>query len=145
MAGQKHWDSLFLDVDEGLLAEKRDSIKEEELATIIYTSGTTGNPKGVMLSHKNIISILKSVMDIFPLQPGDRVLSFLPMCHVFERTASLAYITKSYEVVFTGTDNLGGPDGDLATIKPHYFNTVPRLLEKVYDKIVQKGLSLTGM
>jgi long-chain acyl-CoA synthetase len=98
-----------------------------------------------MLSHKNIISNLKSVMDIFPLQPGDRVLSFLPMCHVFERTASLAYITKSYEVVFTGTDNLGGPDGDLATIKPHYFNTVPRLLEKVYDKIVQKGLSLTGM
>ncbi|MEL6986707.1 MAG: long-chain fatty acid--CoA ligase, partial [Bacteroidota bacterium] len=143
--GRKYYKDLFKPANMAVLEQHRNSIQDTDLATFIYTSGTTGNPKGVMLSHRNIISNLKSVAEIFPIPKGSKVLSFLPMCHVFERTASLAYVTNSFEVVFTGTDNLGGPEGDLATIKPDYFNTVPRLLEKVYDKILQKGLSLSGL
>ena len=79
-----------------------------------------------------------------PIDSGDKVLSFLPLCHVFERSASYAYQFRAVTINYTGTDNLGGEKGDLQTLKPHYFNTVPRLLEKVYEKIYNKGLSLTG-
>jgi len=114
------------------------------MATIIYTSGTTGNPKGVMLSHENIASNVLNVDEIMPIDPGDTILSFLPLCHVFERSASYAYQYRGVTIAYTGTDNLGGETGDLQTIKPHFFTTVPRLLEKVYEKIYNKGLGLTG-
>ncbi len=142
--GMKFWEDIF--TDEGLPEVKKimDSIDPKELATIIYTSGTTGNPKGVMLSHKNISSNVVDVDDLMPIDPGDTVLSFLPLCHVFERSASYAYQYRGASITFTGTDNLGGPTGDLQTLKPHFFTTVPRLLEKVYEKIYNKGLELTG-
>lgn len=119
-------------------------IKTDDLATIIYTSGTTGNPKGVMLSHRNIITAVEDTMLAMPLKPGYKVLSFLPFCHIFERAVIYAYLKSSISVYCTGTDNLGGESGDLANIQPDFFTTVPRLLEKVYEKIYNKGLDLTG-
>lgn len=121
------------------------SVKTEDLATIIYTSGTTGNPKGVMLTHQNIVSVVDSCCDLLPVKKGDKVLSFLPLCHIFERAVLYVYTEIGTEIFFTGTDNLGGETGDLASVKPHFFTTVPRLLEKVYEKIYNKGLALTGV
>jgi long-chain acyl-CoA synthetase len=120
------------------------SIDQDEMATIIYTSGTTGQPKGVMLSHRNIASNIKAVMPIFPIREGERGLSFLPLNHIFERTCSYAYMYVGAEVTYTGVDNLGGEGGDLQAVKPHFFTTVPRLLEKVYEKVYKKGLELKG-
>jgi long-chain acyl-CoA synthetase len=120
------------------------TIKPNDLATLIYTSGTTGEPKGVMLSHENMVSNIKAVRPIIPMNAGERSLSFLPLNHIFERVCSYAYIYIGAEVTFTGVDNLGGDEGDLKAVKPHFFTTVPRLLEKVYEKIYNKGLELTG-
>ena len=143
-AGINFWKEIFEEGDLSEVEKIKDSIKPEELATIIYTSGTTGNPKGVMLSHNNIASNVFAVDAILPVDSEEKVLSFLPICHIFERTASYAYAFNSICITFTGTDNLGGETGDLQTIKPHFFTTVPRLLEKVYEKIYNKGLALTG-
>ena len=142
--GRKNWKEIFADGDPVALQARKDAVKPDDLATIIYTSGTTGNPKGVMLSHTNIVSNAENVRTILPVTSGSRVLSFLPICHIFERTASYSYLYNGLEIVFTGTDNLGGETGDLQAIKPHFFTTVPRLLEKVYEKIYNKGLTLTG-
>ena len=143
--GRKHWEEIFATDRDDELQKIMDNVDPESLATLIYTSGTTGNPKGVMLSHKNIVSNVQAVKDLLPLQPGEIALSFLPLCHVFERTASYSYIYNGVNIVYTGTDNLGGPNGDLQAVKPHFFTTVPRLLEKVYEKIYNKGLELTGV
>ncbi len=142
--GRKYWKDMFREGREAEVQEIMAGIKEEELATIIYTSGTTGNPKGVMLSHTNIVSNAKNVKELLPITAGETALSFLPLCHIFERTASYSNMYNGINIVYTSTDNLGGPDGDLAAIKPHFFTTVPRLLEKVYEKIYNKGLTLTG-
>lgn len=140
-----HWSTLWTDEHAAEFKERRDSITPDTLATIIYTSGTTGNPKGVMLNHNNIVTNVLAVQEVMPLEPGDRVLSFLPLCHIFERAASFSYLYNGIEINFTGTDNLGGETGDLAKIQPHFFTTVPRLLEKVYEKIYNKGLGLKGI
>jgi len=121
-----------------------ENIQPEDLATIIYTSGTTGNPKGVMLTHNNIISVVESCIHLLPVRRGEKTLSFLPFCHIFERAVLYVYTAIGTEIYCTGTDNLGGETGDLANVRPHYFTTVPRLLEKVYEKIYNKGLLLTG-
>jgi long-chain acyl-CoA synthetase len=121
------------------------TVSPNDMATIIYTSGTTGQPKGVMLSHHNIASNIKAVMPIIPIRAGERGLSFLPLNHIFERTCSYAYMYVGVEVTYTGVDNLGGEGGDLQAVKPHFFTTVPRLLEKVYEKIYNKGLELKGL
>lgn len=142
--GRPYWKDFWteegLDKLESLSAE----IKPEELATLIYTSGTTGKPKGVMLSHRNLVANVLAVQKITPIKPKDRVLSFLPLCHVFERAASYFYTYTGVSVHFAGVNNLGGEDGDLQSVKPHFFTTVPRLLEKVYEKIYNKGLTLSG-
>jgi len=143
--GRPFWEEIWTDEGADKVTAIKDSIKSEEMATIIYTSGTTGNPKGVMLSHSNIVNNAFAVKEIIPIGDGKTALSFLPICHIFERTAALTYIYLGLSLVFTGTDNLGGEDGDLRTIQPHFFTTVPRLLEKVYEKIYNKGLQLTGM
>ena len=143
IADVKYWEELFIEDGNEELVALKESINEEDLATIIYTSGTTGLPKGVMLTHKNIVSNVKMVQTMLPCDSGDRVLSFLPLCHVFERTATFAYLYLGYEVTYVPTTNLGGDDGDLRAVKPHYFNTVPRLLEKVYEKIYDKASELS--
>ena len=123
----------------------KNTVLPGDLATIIYTSGTTGQPKGVMLSHENIASNIKATVPIIPIHAGDRGISFLPLNHIFERVCSYAYMYVGAQVTFTGVDNLGGDEGDLKAVKPHFFTTVPRLLEKVYEKIYNKGLELTGL
>ncbi|MDX1666025.1 MAG: long-chain fatty acid--CoA ligase [Saprospiraceae bacterium] len=143
-AGKPYWEDLLIEADEATLEKTKAGVSPDDLATIIYTSGTTGKPKGVMLSHHNILSNMMAVCDIFPITPGDRSLSFLPLCHVFERSAVYLYTYLGVSVSFTGTDELGGEEGDLRAIKPHFFTAVPRLLEKVYEKIYGKGLELSG-
>lgn len=143
--GRPFWKDIFSEEGQNEVERLRSSIHPDDLATIIYTSGTTGNPKGVMLSHNNIVSNVTDVKDIFPYTPGDRVLSFLPLCHIFERTGLYFFTFVGVEVYFAGTDNLGGEKGDILAVRPHGFSTVPRLLEKVYEKIYQKGTELTGL
>ena len=120
-----------------------DGIKYEDLVTIIYTSGTTGKPKGVMLSHRNILSNVIDSLPCFP--PGDdmRSLSFLPLNHIFERTVLYIYLNKGVSVFFAeGFETIGQ---DLKDVRPVVFTTVPRLLEKVFEKIDAKGNSLKGI
>ncbi|WP_276388920.1 AMP-dependent synthetase/ligase [Eudoraea chungangensis] len=143
--GQPYWESMFNTSKTEELKLIGEKIKEEDLVTIIYTSGTTGNPKGVMLTHKNIMHVVVSTSNLVELYPGEKTLSFLPMCHIYERAVSFVYYYKRVSIYFTGTDNLSGPNGDLAEIKPVMFTTVPRLLEKVYEAIYNKGLSLEGI
>ncbi|MFT6319986.1 MAG: long-chain acyl-CoA synthetase [Granulosicoccus sp.] len=143
--GKKYWEDIFTSEGQDIVDARKAAIDPSELATLIYTSGTTGNPKGVMLSHDNIVSNVRCVNDLLPLDSGDIALSFLPICHIFERSAAYSYAYSGINVVFTGTDNLGGENGDLRAVQPHFFTTVPRLLEKVYEKIYNKGLELTGM
>jgi long-chain acyl-CoA synthetase len=143
--GRLHWRDLLSETNLIAVEQTAQKIHTDDLVTIIYTSGTTGNPKGVMLTHANIQSIADSCAHLLPVSKGERVLSFLPICHIFERAVLYIYTSKSVEIYFTGTDNLGGESGDLAAIKPHYFTTVPRLLEKVYEKIYAKGEALEGV
>lgn len=145
MDGVPYWKDIFTLEGEDQIAARQEAVLPHELATIIYTSGTTGLPKGVMLSHENIVSNVKAVEALMPISRGDKVLSFLPLCHIFERTASYSFVNLGASITFTGTDNLGGEEGDLQAVKPHFFTTVPRLLEKVYEKIYGKGLALTGI
>jgi long-chain acyl-CoA synthetase len=118
------------------------SIKYEDLATIIYTSGTTGTPKGVMLSHRNILSNVLACIPCFP--PGEqmRSLSFLPLNHIFERMVTYLYLFRGISIYYAESLDMIGEN--LKEVKPQIFTTVPRLLEKVYDKIMQKGNELTG-
>ncbi len=139
-----YWQSIFSENNKDQVEKIKSEIKPEELATIIYTSGTTGNPKGVMLSHNNITHVINETSKLLPVNSGENTLSFLPLCHIFERAVAYSYLYKSASVHFTGTDNLSGPSGDLANVKPYFFSTVPRLLEKVYEAIYNKGLQLTG-
>lgn len=143
--GRRYWEELLTEGDTAEIEQRKAAIHEHDLATLIYTSGTTGKPKGVMLSHHNIASNAMVVGERLPIRAGERALSFLPLCHIFERTALYCYTYHGVSVTFTGTDNLGGDEGDLKAVKPHFFTTVPRLLEKVYEKIYNKGLELTGV
>jgi long-chain acyl-CoA synthetase len=117
------------------------TISPDDVATFIYTSGTTGNPKGVVLTHRNIVYNVDTMRALLPVLPGQTALSFLPVSHIFERAALYAYTAYGIEVNFTTPENLGGDTGDLKAIQPHFFTAVPRLLEKVYEKIYDKGMS----
>jgi len=145
--GIRRWTDLLAAENADLTAVEaiKSGIQPDDLATIIYTSGTTGNPKGVMLSHRNIAFNVDAVGKLAPIGPGDRVLSFLPVSHVYERVAVYLFTAAGASVSFTSTDNLGGESGDFQAIKPHFFTCVPRLLEKVYDRIYNKGLELSGL
>ena len=118
-------------------------VKEDDLFTLIYTSGTTGNPKGVMLSHKNILHQLFAIAGGFPNEIGWKALSFLPLCHVFERAVTYYYLYRGISIWYAESIELIGDN--LKEVNPHMFTTVPRLLEKVYDKIVSKGGELSGV
>lgn len=143
----RRWDTILAPVNDDFseVEQIKSTIEPDDLATLIYTSGTTGNPKGVMLTHRNIVFNVEALRKLAPVQPGDRILSFLPVSHVYERVAVYAYTAYGGSVSFTGTDNLGGESGDLRAIRPHFFTCVPRLLEKVYERIYSKGLELKGV
>lgn len=143
--GDVYWKDITKTEDSEYLQKSIGQINNHDLVTIIYTSGTTGKPKGVMLSHYNLASCIRQVKELLPVVPGDRVLSFLPLCHIFERAATYAFIYNGLSIYQTGTDNLGGESGDLKSVSPHFFTTVPRLLEKVYEKIYNKGEELAGI
>ena len=121
----------------------KSGIKAEDLATIIYTSGTTGNPKGVMLSHRNFLSNVEATKDLAPFEKNWRALSFLPLNHVYERMLSYLYTQQGVSVYYA--ESLETIAANLKEVKPQMFVTVPRLLEKVYDKIVSTGSQLTGI
>ncbi len=124
--------------------EIKDSIKETDLATLIYTSGTTGRPKGVMLSHKNIVSNALNSSFRFPIEDGKaKALSFLPICHIFERMLLYLYQYRSVGIYFA--ESIEAISDNLKEVKPDVMTAVPRLLEKVYDKIYAKGAGLTGI
>lgn len=124
------------------LEEIKKSIKPEDLATIIYTSGTTGVPKGVMLSQRNLVSNFTSHVKMHNLGYEHKVISFLPLCHVYERSVNYHFQYKGMGIYYVG--NLGQIVSAIKEIKPHMFNSVPRLLERVYDGFVAKGKELTG-
>lgn len=131
--GAHHWFGAMQEGDYTPVKERMAAIKETDLATLIYTSGTTGNPKGVMLSHKNIVSNVFMVKDIVPSVAGDVVFSFLPLCHIFERTCSYVYMFKACSVFYA--QSMETLRDELPVVKPTFFTTVPRLLEKVYERV----------
>ncbi|MHA7130489.1 AMP-dependent synthetase/ligase [Algoriphagus namhaensis] len=141
------WEDLLakgVNGDLSSLEAAKAKVTESDLFTIIYTSGTTGRPKGVMLKHSNVVSNVLNIEKIMVPKPGDsRALSFLPLCHIYERASSFAFYYIGYSVYYAESMETIGDN--LKEIKPHVFNTVPRLLEKIYDKIVSKGYELSGV
>jgi long-chain acyl-CoA synthetase len=117
-------------------------ISPDSLATLIYTSGTTGFPKGVMLSHKNILNNVMGVKHIFPVDENCKGLSYLPLCHVYERMDNYTYHYLGLSIYYA--ENMGTIADNIREVKPEIFTTVPRLLEKVFDKIIAKGMLLSG-
>jgi long-chain acyl-CoA synthetase len=124
------------------LEKVKDGVVETDLLTIIYTSGTTGNPKGVMLTHKNIVSNVIAATNTTTVKRGSsRALSFLPLNHVFERVGVYMYLYLGVEIYYA--ESIEKVAENIKEVKPHTFNTVPRLLEKIYDKIIAKGDELS--
>jgi long-chain acyl-CoA synthetase len=126
-----------------LLEQRKASIKPDDVATIIYTSGTTGNPKGVMLTHDNIISNFKAVSYIPPFGEEAKAVSYLPLCHVYERMLNYLYQYLGFSIYYA--ENLGMITENMKDVKPEILSTVPRLLEKIYDKLFATGHKLKGI
>ena len=146
--GANHWTKLLLPVNDDDLSKieaAKEKIREQDLATIIYTSGTTGVPKGVMLSHCNIVSCLFLSKESFPFvdNPSCRALSFLPLNHIFEKIVSYVYMFSGYSIYFA--ESLDTIVVNLQELKPDIFTTVPRLLEKVYERIMARGAEQKGI
>ena len=146
--GCKNWnDLLILGVNTGNqsdVEDRKNNVQSKDLATIIYTSGTTGRPKGVMLSHQNIVSNVLDSASRIPFEAGKtRALSFLPICHIFERM--ILYLYQYYGVSIYFGESIDKISDNLKEVRPTVITAVPRLLEKVYDKIYAKGTELTGI
>ncbi len=147
--GAKNWKEIFdlgqKSADkklESTLKKIKDSISKNDLSTIIYTSGTTSNPKGVMLSHYNFMYQCFNLNKIIDLGPEHRALSFLPLCHVLERIVNYTYFYLGVSIYYAeGFQKLAD---NMRDIQPHAFATVPRIIERVYDKIMAKGEQLEG-
>ncbi|MGB0376341.1 MAG: AMP-dependent synthetase/ligase [Flavobacteriaceae bacterium] len=148
ISGCESWSDLLetgmqADTQQAVETAKKE-VQSEDLATIIYTSGTTGTPKGVMLSHSNIVSNVLASAERLPLSIGQSTaLSFLPVCHIFERVILYLYLYSGVRVYFA--ESLETIGDNLKEVKPHVMTAVPRLLEKVYDKIYAKGEELNGI
>jgi long-chain acyl-CoA synthetase len=125
------------------LAEARAAVKPEDLATLIYTSGTTGQPKGVMLSHANLVSNALASAEILRVSGHERALSFLPLCHIYERTVVNMYAYVGTSIYYA--ENLDSIGQNLREVRPDTFTTVPRLLEKIYERILARGEQLSGL
>ena len=143
-----YWKDLLstgTEAERSAVAETSARVRYEDLATIIYTSGTTGTPKGVMLSHRNILSNVLACEEVFKefCSENDRSLSFLPLNHIFERMVTYIYLFNGVSVYYAESlDTIGD---NLKEVQPAVFSTVPRLLEKVYERIMGKGQELTGI
>ncbi|HIK66767.1 MAG TPA: long-chain fatty acid--CoA ligase, partial [Flavobacteriales bacterium] len=149
VSGADSWRKMLdagSDENQAELDSRSEAVKPEQLATIIYTSGTTGLPKGVMLSHKNVVSNTLVAKDRVPLEGIDgemKVLSFLPVCHIFERMLHYLYMYMGASIHFG--ESLETIKDDLNATQPIMFTAVPRLLEKFYDGIVTKGRAAGGV
>ena len=124
------------------LQQIKDSILPDDVVSIVYTSGTTGNPKGVMLTHRNFLTNIHGVLPIIPIKPNNRILSYLPLCHVYERMMNYTWQYLGIPIYYN--DNLAKIQEELVELQPDIFTSVPRLLEKMYDKILAKGRKLSG-
>jgi long-chain acyl-CoA synthetase len=146
--GCKNWKELLVlgedQSNQDVVEDRKNNVKPEDLATIIYTSGTTGQPKGVMLSHKNIVSNVLDSAPRIPFEKGkSRALSFLPICHIFERM--ILYLYQYYGVSVYFGESIDKISDNIKEVKPNVMTAVPRLLEKIYDSIYSKGLQLKGV
>ena len=139
------WDEIasITELNTTEINTREEVVEEQDTVTIIYTSGTTGIPKGVMLTHLNIVSNLTSVSQVLPFMVNEKSLSFLPLCHSFERTVFYAYLMFGIHIYYA--ENLDTIGENLKEVQPYCFSTVPRVLEKVYEKIMAKGNELTGL
>jgi len=146
ISGAKHWTKIIeggKDIEDEVVSIMKDAVKADDLATLIYTSGTTGLPKGVMLSHNNLVENVKGTLDRVPVSENDKALSFLPVCHVFERMVLYLYQYLGVSIYFAESMETIGDD--IREVKPQLFTAVPRLIEKVYAKIIAKGEDLKGI
>ncbi len=146
--GEHNWDEIFqLGKDESnqnAVEKCKDAVSTDDLATLIYTSGTTGRPKGVMLSHGNIVSNVLSSEKRVPLIYGEtKALSFLPICHIFERMILYLYQYCGVEIHFA--ESIEKMSDNLKEVQPNVMTAVPRLYEKVFDKIYGRGADLKGI
>ena len=144
----KNWEEVLKHGEDNSNQKEVDKIKSEvnenDTATIIYTSGTTGIPKGVMLSHKNIVSNVEASYPRLPITQGNyTIMSFLPVCHIFERMLHYLYMRSGITIYFAESIEKIGEN--LKEVKPNFMSVVPRLLEKIYDGIIAKGTELTGI
>lgn len=128
--------------DEATLEARKAEVKNEDVATIIYTSGTMGTPKGVMLTHRNILSVVEYLCPLYPINETHDALSYLPLSHIYERAVQYCHIYLGCSTYYV--DNIGAIIDTMAEVKPQHFTSVPRLIEKVYHTIVRKGHKLTG-
>jgi long-chain acyl-CoA synthetase len=144
--GARHFEELLALGRQGNPADLeplKAAVQPDDLLTLIYTSGTTGAPKGVMLSHNNLLSNCRSSARYVPVGKDDKALSFLPLCHIFERMVTYLYMIHGVSIYYA--ESMETIADNLREVHPSIFTTVPRLLEKVYDKIVAKGHEQTGI
>ena len=144
--GATHWNAIHqagASIEDSEVTARMAEVLSSDLVTIIYTSGTTGNPKGVMLSHSNLLSNVEACIEPIPAEQGSKVLSFLPVCHVYERMLHYLYMYLGCSIYFAESMETIGEN--IREVKPEVFSAVPRLIEKVFDKIMAKGEDLSGI
>jgi long-chain acyl-CoA synthetase len=145
--GAPHWKEMLDMGEKNPCPERLESIKKSinpaDLATLIYTSGTTGTPKGVMLSHTNLVSNVLAARVFVPVDQTGKALSFLPLCHVYERMLNYLYQYLGISIYYA--ESIDAIGDNLKEVKPEIFVAVPRVLEKIYDKVLAAGNALKGM